>query len=95
MEKTMRCLAAKALFQAAAIAAMASTALAQDAPVPWTRRRLPRGLDSRSRGAAAAVAQPRQRDLDDNRHRAGAADDVPGLALFYGGLVRAKNMLSF
>ena len=27
-------------------------------------------------------------------HRAGDPDDIPGLALFYGGLVRSKNMLS-
>jgi nitrogen regulatory protein PII len=32
--------------------------------------------------------------LDDGLHPAGDPDDHPGLALFYGGLVRSKNMLS-
>jgi Amt family ammonium transporter len=73
---------------------MASTALAQDAPVP---------LDT-----PAAPAAPGRRC--GRRRRRGANPGnvtwmitatvlvllmtVPGLALFYGGLVRAKNMLS-
>ena len=32
--------------------------------------------------------------MDDGLHRARHHDDIPGLALFYGGMVRSKNMLS-
>jgi hypothetical protein len=38
--------------------------------------------------------QRRRHRLDDRRHRAGADDDDPGLALFYSGMVRKKNVLA-
>ena len=47
----------------------------------------------RSRSSRARAEQGRHR-VDDRRDRAGHPDDDPGLALFYGGMVRAKNMLS-
>ena len=55
-----------------------------------------RGAPRRAAAAAPAapIAEQGRHRLDADVHRARAADDDPGLALFYGGLVRKKNMLS-
>ena len=81
----MRCIAARPLAAAAMLAALIVPAFAQDAAAPAAE-------------AAAAAAVP----VPDPGNTAWMLVSsalvllmtVPGLALFYGGLVRAKNMLS-
>jgi uncharacterized protein with PQ loop repeat len=56
-----------------------------------------RGGSRSCRASAHRSRRARQQGrhrLDDDRHRLVILMTIPGLALFYGGLVRAKNMLS-
>jgi Amt family ammonium transporter len=66
------------------------------APLLRLRRRRCRAAAPAAPAEAAPAARPQQgrHRLDDGLHPAGDPDDHPGLALFYGGLVRSKNMLS-
>ena len=80
----MRCIAARLLAAAAMLAALIMPALAQDAAAPVAE------------AAAAAVPVP---DPGNTAWMLVSSAlvllmTIPGLALFYGGLVRAKNMLS-
>ena len=74
----MRCLAAKLFGSAALLAALTAQVLAQDAAAP----------------AAAAVPNPGNTAWMMTATVLVLLMTLPGLALFYGGLVRAKNMLS-
>src|SRR5688500_13414370 len=76
----MRCFAARFLTAAAILAALIAPAFAQDAAAPAT--------------AAAPVADPGNTSWMLVSSVLVLLMTVPGLALFYGGLVRAKNMLS-
>ncbi len=86
----MRCLAAR-LFSTASLAMMASTALAQDAAPPADA---PAAPVADAVAAAAAVPNPGNVTWMITATVLVLLMTVPGLALFYGGLVRAKNMLS-
>ena len=74
----MRCLAAKLFGSAALLAALTAQVLAQDEAAP----------------AAAAVPNPGNTAWMMIATVLVLLMTLPGLALFYGGLVRAKNMLS-
>jgi Amt family ammonium transporter len=91
MENPMRCFAARNLMLAGLlVAAMAAPAFGQDAAAPAEA------------AAAAAEAAPAAAPVPDPGNTAWMLISaalvllmtIPGLALFYGGLVRAKNMLS-
>jgi Amt family ammonium transporter len=80
-------------------AAEAPAAAAAARPLPPAaalppRRRCRAAPPSRTGRSARTDAQQGRHRLDDGLHPAGDPDDHPGLALFYGGLVRSKNMLS-
>jgi Amt family ammonium transporter len=89
MENPMRCTAAKTLIIAGLVAAIAAPAFGQDAAAP---------AEAAAAVAEAAPAAP----VPDPGNTAWMLVSsalvllmtIPGLALFYGGLVRAKNMLS-
>ena len=76
----MRCFAARSLMAAATLAALIAPALAQEAAAPAA--------------APAPVADPGNTSWMLVSSVLVLLMTVPGLALFYGGLVRAKNMLS-
>ncbi len=77
----MRCLAAKLFGSAALLAALTAQVLAQDEAAP-------------AAAAAAAVPNPGNTAWMMTATVLVLLMTLPGLALFYGGLVRAKNMLS-
>jgi Amt family ammonium transporter len=89
MENAMRCPAARTLIIAGLVAAIAAPAFGQDAAAP---------AEAAAAAAEAAAAAP----VPDPGNTAWMLISsalvllmtIPGLALFYGGLVRAKNMLS-
>jgi ammonium transporter, Amt family len=78
MENQMRCMAAKLFGSAALLAALTAQVLAQDAAPP----------------TAPAVPNPGNTAWMMTATVLVLLMTLPGLALFYGGLVRAKNMLS-
>jgi Amt family ammonium transporter len=81
----MRCFAAKTTAAAAMLGALVTTALAQDAAAPAAEA---------AAAAAAAVPNPGNTAWMMTATVLVLLMTVPGLALFYGGLVRTKNMLS-
>jgi uncharacterized protein with PQ loop repeat len=88
MEKTMRCLAALVGW-AAGMAALVGMALAQDTAAPVAAATAPA-----VEAAAAAPPDPGNTAWMLVSTVLVLLMTLPGLALFYGGLVRAKNMLS-
>jgi Amt family ammonium transporter len=84
-ENEMRCFAARIFAAAVLLAAFALPAFAQDAAAPATEA---------AESAAAAVPNPGNTAWMMTASILVLMMIVPGLALFYGGLVRAKNMLS-
>jgi Amt family ammonium transporter len=85
MENAMRCFAARILTIAGTLAVLATSALAQDAAAPAAEA---------AEAAVAAVPNPGNTAWMMTASLLVLMMVVPGLALFYGGLVRAKNMLS-
>ncbi len=83
----MRCSAAKPLMAAVLLAAFASSGLAQEAAAPITGA-------ATAAPAAAPVPEPGNTSWMLISTVLVLLMTIPGLALFYGGLVRAKNMLS-
>ena len=83
----MRCFAARYLSLAAGFAALITPALAQDAPAPDA-------APADAAAAAAAIPNPGNITWMMISTILVLMMILPGLALFYGGLVRAKNMLS-
>ena len=84
----MRCFAARILAAAGLLAALGGAGLC-----PGRRRSGGRGSGRRS-GAAAPVPDPGNTAWMLISTALVLLMTIPGLALFYGGLVRAKNMLS-